>query len=565
MQEIKNIGSQVKSVKKRSEEPTEIIKGLTHDYREIINRIYFYKNDKFIECSDDTAIFWNVVKPYVMHFSKNLDLDTKDFRVIARGDAKYFQAWVLNTKFVKWADDNNFSIVVDDLTQLVCEFGSYVVKLVKEKGITEVRACDLRHLYFDPAVKNIRDSDIVEMHYLTAQEIKAKSDVWDNTEEIVNISDEEKSETDGFKKIEVWEFTGHYNGEYLHAIGAGYGDDSVIAFQENIKKEDCKYYDFHLDKYTGTWLRKGAYETNFILQERANTLVNENAQATNIASLLLLRSEDPNTKGNVLRGAVSGQIVNSRDLQQIAIDNRATGVLLGELDRIEAQVRKNLMLPDIATGDTLPSGTTFRGQALQSNAYKSAFKQMRNRVAEPMKDIIQHHVLPELVRKWDRDEILELAGGEDDIVLYDDSVKIKRKIELLAKSLQIGQPVMIEMLDALDQDTDQELPKVGRKLNHGKGYFDFEYGLLLDPVGETYDKAQQNDALVQAIVMTSQNPAISDIPAFSQLLENNGIKSFRLRAGEKQAIMANNQTGPATQMRPVQQKQLANAVDTAGS
>jgi hypothetical protein len=556
------ISKQVQDIVDKSNKPFDIIKGLSFNYRETINRIYFYKNDKFVECSDENAIFWNVVKPYIMHFAKNIDLDTKDFRAVGRGQTNYAQSWILDIRFKKWADENNLSIKIDDLTQLVSEFGSFVWKLCKnDDGNNDIEPCDLRNLYFDPSVSSIRKTAIVEKHYLTDDEIREKADVWDNTEEIITKANEDEDNKE-FERKEIWEFTGWIGTgkerKYKHIFGAGYGDAEVIAFEEELEPEDNKYFDFHLDKFSGTWLRKGAYQTNFILQERANTLINQEADATAIASLLLLRSEDPNTKGNVLQGAISGQIINSRDLQQIAVDNRAAGTLMNGIALIEAQVRKNLLLPDVATGDELPSGTTFRGQAMMSNAYKSAFKQMRNRIAEPLKDIIGEHILPDLVKDWNREELIELAGSEADIEMYDEAVKTLRKLQLVEQKNMVGEPIMPGELEQLDADTEQQLGRTGRKIEIGKKFFNFEYGFSIDPVGESFDKAQQNEAIVNAIQMEAMNPAISDSPRFKQLLENNGINQSPLKPQVKTELTMNNQGQSMPQVQS-----LSSVVDTA--
>jgi len=552
-----NLGEKIQNIVDKSEKSFDIIKGLPFNYRETIDRIYHYKNDKFVDLTDQDAIFWNVVKPYIMHFSKNIDLDTKDFRAIGKGETNYFQAWILGIKFNQWANENNLSIKIDDLTQLVSEFGSFVWKLKKnKKKQNDIFPCDLRNLYFDPSVDCIRETDIVEKHYLTESEIREKKDVWNNVEDIIlKASKDEKNGE--FVKYEVWEFTGYVNdGEekkYKHIIGAGYGNSAVIAYEEDLKKEECKYYDFHLSNYSGRWLRIGAYETNFVLQKRANTIVNENAEATSIASLLLLKTQGTNITGNILKGARSGQILQSPDIQQVAIDNRAFNVLLNELDRIEAQVRKNLMLPDVATGDTLPSGTTFRGQAMMNNAYRSAFKQIRNRIAEPLKDIISEHILPSLVSEWNKEELVELTENISDLELYDEAIKTQRKLEYLKEKNTIGEPLREGELESIDADTDKQLKNVGRKIKTEKGFFNFEYGFNIDPVGETYDKAQQNDAILQAITLVAQNPSISDIPAFSQLLENNGIKSFKLEPNQKAEIMMNNNPQVQPQLTQTQE------------
>lgn len=514
----------------------EILPGLTRNQYETIKKIYFYRHDKFVECSDDKAIFWQVVSPYIPHFAKLIDLDPKDLRPKGEGDVNFYQAWILRRKFQGWVEDNNFSVDIDDLTKLMSSFGSFVWKVTKKGGKSVVEPCDLRNLAFDATSKTIREASLVELHYLSDSEIRDKG--WKNKDKIVkNAVIDQKT-----GKKEIWEFWGNYEYKdgkfkYYHAIGAGYGDKETIAFDEDTEKDESPYYDFHLYEYDGMWLRKGAYETCFPEQHRANTLVNENAQATAIASLLLLKSEDPNTQGNVLHQAISGQIITSKDLQQIGIDNRAYTTLLNELEKIERQVQKKLMLPDIATGDNLPAGTPFRGMALMSNAYKSAFKQIRARIASGIVDVLLGRIFPELVKDWNRGSILEIAESVDDIKIYDKAIKNLVRARMYADANARGEMVTPEMEMSLEQAVDDSIRINGRKVETSKGFFDFKYGITLDPVGETYDKAQQNDAIIQALTLVMQNPAITDIPAYKQLLENNGITPFKITKEEQKQMM----------------------------
>jgi hypothetical protein len=194
-----------------------------------------------------------------------------------------------------------------------------------------------------------------------------------------------------------------------------------------------------------------------------------------------------------------------------------------------------------------------------SNAYKSAFKQIRSRILTPIKDIIQDKIIPDLIKEWNKEELLELSGDENDIELYDEALKTKRKIEYVLNKNERGEEVVPGELEALDTDTEQQVGKIGRKIALPKKFFNFDYGITIDPVGETYDRAQQNDAIIQAITFTSQNPAVADIPAFKQLLENNGVKAMKLRPETKQEINQMNQGQPLPEM-PTQS--LAGAVDT---
>ena len=537
------------------EDSVEILPGLDRNVYDIIKRTYYYRHDKYVLCSDPNAIFWQVVTPYIPHFSKLIDIDAKDLSPIGLGDSNYYQSWILRKKLQAWSEENNFNTDIDDLTKLVSSFGSFVWKWNEVTG--KIEPCDLRNLAFDPTAKTVRETDMVEYHYLSEQEIRNKE--WDNEDLILEKAIFENG------KYEIWEYWGGVKeGEkykYVHKIGCGYGQNEVIAFEEDSKKEGSPYFDFHIEEYDGTWLRKGCYERCFPEQERANTLVNENAQATSIASLLLLRSSDPNTSGNVLEQAISGQIINSSDLQQIGIDNRAFTVLLNELEKIEKQVQRKLMLPDIATGDSMPSGTPFRGMAVMSNAYKSAFKQIRARIATGIVDVMLEKILPSLVKDWNRGDILEIAGSAQDIKLYDDAIKNFTRVKVYARAAQNGTVVTPETEMELEKLADEAIKVNGRKLKTPKGFFNFKYGIHLDPVGETYDKGQQNDAIIQAITLTMQNPAITEIPAFKQLLENNGIPPFSLNKKEQQEIQEVNNP-PAPGMLGEMLKKATTPVDT---
>ena len=151
---------------------------------------------------------------------------------------------------------------------------------------------DLKNLYFEQTAKAIREVPIVELHYMTPLEIRSMKG-WENVEELLDKQVDEET-----NNYEIWEFTGETEEEeprYMHTIGWGSGDDSIILFEEDFTPAKNPYRDFHIGKYRGRWQRIGIVERLYSLQERANIIVNENAQATEIASLLLLRSTDTGT------------------------------------------------------------------------------------------------------------------------------------------------------------------------------------------------------------------------------------------------------------------------------
>jgi hypothetical protein len=530
-------------VKEYREKSLRIDGGYFSQYN-TIRRINLYINSQYLERNADAEglIFWNISTPRIIHVAKNIDLDTKDLMPFGKGNTNYWQAWILKLKFKKWLKDNHFSLVLNDLSEGVATYGSIIWKKYTDPKTKEVKLaeCDLRRLAFKSSVKSCRDTNIVEMHYLTETEIREKEGAWDNIDLLLKNAKrgEGKGEDlDPTALYEVWERVGEVidtknKVHYTHYIGGGYGEKEVIAYEEEIKREENPYYDFHIGRYRGRWLRVGVVERLFYQQERANTLVNQNAESTQIASLLLMRSNDPNTYGNVLQGAISGQIINSTDLQQVGIDNRAFNVMLGELDRIEKQADALCFTPAVITGDKMPASIPFRGMATMANAAKSAFQYIRETIGETVSNLLTEEILPSIVKGWNRGGIIDMIDDMEDIKLFDEAIIKSKQMEVLKKNLENGIVTTTEQLDLIAQEVSKMIEKQGRKIEIPKGFFNFDYGISLDVVGEAIDKNQQNDVYAQIIPLILQNPAIKNDPYFRQWVENNGISPTTMTVEE---------------------------------
>jgi hypothetical protein len=453
------------------------------------------------------------------------------------------QSFILKTKFKKWVRDNNLAIQLNDMSDSLATFGSTVVKV--NRKTKEVEECDLRNLYFDPTVKSIRDANIVEKHYLNETELRAKKDVWDNVEKVIDKGIDDDPKKDSVRNFELWEYSGEVEVEgdmvYKHIIGSGEGDDEVILFEEELKREDCLYYDFHASKYKGRWLRVGVVERLFKLQAQANSVVNQNAEARTIASLLLLQTSNPDIEGNVLKQAESGDIINDDTLKQVGLDNRAFNVLLGELQQIEMKADKLCMTPDVVTGEKLPSGTTFRGQAQLTNAAKSAFKDAQDRLGAQLEVLLRNEILPQIKKDFRKEEIIEIAGNEEDIEQFDKLIfnrKVKRMLERFkAGELKIdSEEELAKKISEIQRQVTEELEQNGRKVRLEKDWLDIEWDIKFNITNESEDKEQTNNAYFNAIQFMISNPNLINTPIMKQYLENNGISWWRVKPSRVQEL-----------------------------
>lgn len=522
-------------------------KGYYFSQYDTLQRIDHYVNNQYLD-RNDHAIFWNLANPRITHFAKNIDLDTKDLQPYGVGDASFVQIYVLKQLFYKWLEDNKFALGLNDMSEGIATYGSSVFKLFKG-ALKEVK---LNNLYFDITTESVRDTAIIEMHYLTEFQLQQKKGVWDGIEKVLDDEPEKDPENPNKTPVyEVWEYWGEYEidgkMQYKHYIGHGSGEKEVIFVEENKKEQDNPYYDFHIGKYRGRWMRVGLVERLFSLQERVNQLVNQNAQASEIASLLLLRTANGEQLGNVIHQVENGQIIQSDDLQQIGITNTGLNQFITELREIETKANELCLTPQIVQGESSPSGTPFRSVAVVSNAAKSSFKYIKERVGETLGYILKEKIFPGVVKDWNVGGIIELADSEEDVNFFDAEAKKKMKWDMFVNNILEGRTVTADDLEGVKGLFEEGIERKQRKLKYPPNYFNFEYKIKTNITGESVDKAQQNDAYFNALQMVQANPAIVNIPLFRQYVENNGIDWWKLTSAQqgelKQGSISNTPIG----------------------
>lgn len=533
------------------------VQPILYNQRETLRKINFYINNRYTE-RDDDSIFWNISNPRITHFAKLISPDTKDFYPYGLGQHNFLQAWALRKKVRKWFDDEQFYKILNDTAEGEATYGSTVWKKYKEDGKTCVKESRLDNLYFDQAVEWLEDTDIVELHDLNDHDLWEKEGVWTGTpEKEVSIKDVLKKNAKA-KRFEIWEFTGYWKEEdddrprYIHVMGHGYGDDEIILWKEELEEDECPYLDFHLGRYRGRWLRMGVVERLFDLQERANQLVNQNAAATEISSLLLLKSNNADITGNVLEQAVNGQIIGDESLAQIGIQNVGLAQFIQEMNMINQQADKVCLTPEIVQGEASPSNTTFRGIAVVNAGAVTAFKNYRQDLFEKIANFLLSDVFPSLVKKWSREKMIEMAEDDEDVEAYDKAVVEYAKRQALLE----GNLITPELEEEIQGNVQDNIKKIGRRVEIDDDFFNFPWGFKMMATDETVDKSAQNDAYFNALQMIGANPTLGDIPLFKQYLENNGISPQKMTPTQKQELQQAAQGGGGTMPEPRQPDKL---------
>lgn len=564
--------------------------GIKHDQRAVVRKINNHKAGKFANLEDENAIFWALGQQRAVHFAKKLDIDTRHFQVEGYGDFNYYQAWATNIRFRKWAKDTGFSLDLDDFGDALADFGSVPLKLVERKeGGFDLKEVNLMYIWFDPTIKEFKGQTKIELHELEKHTVLDKegwnnaSESWKQAETIGdnNEENEKSDETDTVaEKRKYWERVGYFNialykdgdlenGEYIqkpekedwqfmHTIHAGEGESEVIVFAEEIKEDEDIYMDLHISKYEDRWLRIGVYERLFPQQKYANEVVNYNKQSQQISSLLIMFSKSKSLVGsNLFKKAKSGMITNKK-MEQMKIDNQFFGEFINTLASIEQKADQLTMIPDVLTGEG--SEKTFRGLAAKINQANSAFKKARDRISFRISKILIDRILPEEMKDWNKEKSLEIAGFDIDTQIYD-ALKVIQDLEKFVSRIhKTGRNPSEEEKQIETQRIQRQIETEGRKAKIGEKFYDFDFGLSMNPTGENENKEQKNDAYFNIVnwILNSQG-AVTTIPAFREYVEINGVTPFHLT---QQQIEQLQQAGGQTQPIGEKRDKLSAAIET---
>src|SRR3990167_4717405 len=143
----------------------EIIPGLSYNQDELLKTIYFYYNSKFmsgdIDDEGDRKYFYNIVKNPCKVFTKAIDFDTKNIRLLTAGGGDPIKTWFMERDLKYWMRDQQFGKVLNRIFKELPIFGTVVLKVVNGKCYF----VDLRNFVLEQQTDCIEDSNyIVEVH-----------------------------------------------------------------------------------------------------------------------------------------------------------------------------------------------------------------------------------------------------------------------------------------------------------------------------------------------------------------------------------------------------------------
>ena len=390
--------------------------------------------------------FWyDGISSRIMNEVKNIDFDTKDVKVFSDKEGVNNDLAVLltNLKLKEWLRENEMDEEFNEAVEEGSGWGNVVWKYIKGKPFERV---DLKNFYvINQTAQELCESPVIERHQMTSSDLRAKSKVWSNIDEVLKQvkSDTYKAQIQSSPKSTTVPYYDIYerNGEvcvkdlkevkgetvaegdenkyvFAKVIGAGTKGSATgvsieyILFAEEMNgqtNEDI-YEEFHRGVYKGKWFREGMYELLFDLQVRLNQIGNQISQALELGSKIVLQTPDKLIVQNIFSDMDNGDVIRTKGLQQVPLVSAAVQQLVEEWNLLQQQMNDIANSSPIVTGEGLPQRMPFQVAALLNQNANKLFDYIRQKLAIPFTHLFENGILDDLLADMSAKEILRLTG-----------------------------------------------------------------------------------------------------------------------------------------------------------
>jgi len=534
---------------------------------ETINLIDLYYNSKFesgaLDSENQRKIFLNICRFRADVASKQIDLDVKNFNYVPTdGGSKsaIFGCDFMSREFRDWAKENYFGEYLNTNVEKFPRYGWVVSRKIKG-GVEDVPLQILRNQQ-DAECLNKASFVILEHAKMTRSEMEDMP-AW-KTDELKIKGNETADVFERYGKVPralLNEFKGMPVSnddwdDWVEAVAIctaeknteGKYNGNILYLEESDRDE---FEEERWARQHGRLMGIGEIENQIENQVGANIAFNLFRRQLLWSSKKIFQSMDDGIAKNLVRDVKDGTVLQvgvNGQITQVDMGNRA----LADFNAFNAILEKNSdqksFTYEVATGESLPSGTPFRLGVVLSNAVNSHFDLKREKLGLFMKRVVEKFVEPEFKKAVNREHILSLFSDEEGFEALKQIVRIDNENRIIKDELLAGR---MPNIDKIKQDVERELNSsrfISAHLNE-EFYDSFESRLTLTITGEEIDLPKKIETLTNLYTQLAQRQD----PRADKIL-----KRILAYAGENFDVLVGIE--PAQQQIPQQQQAIPSPV-----
>ena len=400
---------------------------------ETLDLIDMYWNSKFTSGDKDEQgrqkLFMNVGKFRSEVASKQIDIDVKDFLFTPEDYASTIGSWLMQQEFKDYAKESYFGELINEVVETFPKYGSVVLKKVGGK----LEFVPLQTLRNDQSAKDLNcASYVIEEHTdMTMGEIvKMKRAKWDigtftlpfeQTTTVYErkgfvprwyLNDLNKISNEGIDKDEVVDAliicTIDKTPRSKKNIDMGH-----VFYAKQIT--DRGYREAHWSKQHGRWLGIGEMENQIPNQVAKNVLINILKNGFEWSAKRVFQSRDAEVANNLAQEVQDGavlEITENGDIRPIDMSARYGAEAQQMINEWERNSDQKSFTYEVATGESLPSGTAFRLGVVLSNAVNSHFAFKREKLGILLKKSVIDFLIPDFKTKAISGKSVVMMNGD---------------------------------------------------------------------------------------------------------------------------------------------------------
>jgi len=555
---LKDINKEIEDFKNKY---IHIVPGLTFNQPQMVEKIYFYYNSKFvsgeIDSEGDRKYFLNIVKNPCKVFSKSIDFDTKNIRLLTAGGGDPLKTWFMERDLKYWMRDKQFGKVLNRIFKELPIFGSVVLKIVDGTPYF----VDLRNFVVEQSADDLESSNYkIEIHNLTVPQFRkvAKKMKWED--KLVKETIDSFYETRTSSHIRVFERYGDVADErgnytYRRVFMADVGKDEfdyrgeltiekpgVLLSSEEWEPDNHPYWEFHADKMPGRWLGVGVVETLIEPQIKQNEIANLQSKAAYFAALRVFQTRDAAINRNFLTDVRNGEILNvDSEITQIDMSDRNLAFFSQDSQKWMQNRDELTFSYDVVQGERLPAGTPLGSAQLAISQTLSYFEGIQEEVALGIKELLYEVIIPQFEKERSIEHTIRLVGQDLDTYLA--MVKNEMVYKEIIRQVESTGKFPTNKDKETFEFVIQESIKQGKEkiLTVPKGFYSgIKYDIDIDITGESVDtrvKSATKFAILQAI---TTDPGMTQDPVKKKILysmaEDGGVNPHDLFGVEEKQI-----------------------------
>lgn len=527
----------------------QVVPGFTFNQKETLEQIILYHNSKFksgdVDDEGDRKYFYNITRNPCKVFTKAIDFDTKNIRLLTAGGGDPIKTWFMERDLKFWMRDKQFGKVLNRIFRELPIFGSVVLKIVKG----EPYFVDLRNFVVEQGAESLDVSNyITEIHNLTTTEFRKIGKQMKWKQEDIDKTIEEFHKMKNISHIRLYERYGEvaeesngsikypYKRTFIADVGVdeydNYGRLEVQHKGVELSSEEWgphPYWEFHINKVAGRWLGIGVVEELFEPQIKQNEIANLQGKSAKWKALMIFQTRDNAFNRNLATDIRNGEVLNvDSEVTQVNMADYNLAFFNEETRKWMANRDELTFSYDAVQGERSPAGTPLGSTQISIGQTLSYFEGVQEEVAMDIKEMLYAVVLPEFEKQSTQEHTIRLVGKDLDQYIG------------MVKNMLVAQEIIRIAVSGSKFPTNDDKDAIGvaieESIKQGKEkildvpknfYKDLKYDIDIDITGESVDtrvRYATRFAILQAI---TADPTMTQDPVKKKILygmaEDGGI------------------------------------------